>query len=850
MGIAGTELGNLHVQALLERLHLGSGGLLVLVHERLEAATGTLGFGEANVGNTADLGELTLDTVVHGDLVGLEGLHLAGNNGDLAGDTGVDTLGLGSDGHETHREVLAELLHLGGGLLAGSCEVLDSLGETAIGERGLLGESLVELLGSTTKSTVELGLVLGKLLVGFAELVVGLLGSLLQLLLEEGKGRGLALGISRAEFSEGNAGTALLVGDGSEGGLHLGLDGSTVSLGDLAHTQGEDVQAVVHVLDLLLGLLTEGVLGAGIEEDGIPNAARDVLGVGLDGASDACTVGSRLLVGSRGLLLEGVHCLDGVLHGESEVVLRNLGHGLHSVDHLATEGGTGTLAFGSELVHRCVRLPLELGNLLLEVVVDQPLGVLVHLLATLLNKLGTLLASGDGPADGGTELVLVCLLEDGDLLTTGSRFLGVALHDTGELGDLLLGSTIVLGNDTTKVVDLPAEGGLGKADVAPGIKLHAAGGSLESGVLLGLEGTLGAERSPHLGSLLSETALGMLAVAGKGLADLLELGVEAVGHLVELASGLGLTLVDETLELSIVLEVGTVTLVAELDHALHLGSDVVFHLGLGSTVLANDASGRVDPVVHLSDLATDSGSEVEQAHLELGGGLGNLSLGFRTSSLDVTHSLGVATVLERLLGVQGSGETHGGLTQGHVDFVTVLGHLGLDLGELSTVEATMALILLVAQARVALSCALNWRPSLLLAAFSPAEKRAILWFHEFMALFKSLVAFLAFSVIAAALAATCLLARSILALVAAAQAAVCFCQADTARRKFLAFSRRSAAAMARVFLLRALVALWRRLARDACLANFSWVRRIALFRLSLAILAFLAICLSMALWSL
>merc|ERR1712164_218319 len=658
MGIAGTELGNLHVQALLERLHLGSGGLLVLVHERLEVATGTLGFGEANVGNTADLGELTLDTVVHGDLVGLEGLHLAGNNRDLAGDTGVDTLGLGSDGHETHREVLAELLHLGGGLLAGSCEVLDSLGETAIGERGLLGESLVELLGSTTKSTVELGLVLGKLLVGFAELVVGLLGSLLQLLLEEGKGSGLALGISRAEFSEGNAGTALLVGDGSEGGLHLGLDGSTVSLGDLAHTQGEDVQAVVHVLDLLLGLLTEGVLGAGIEEDGIPNAARDVLGVGLDGASDACTVGSRLLVGSRGLLLEGVHCLDGVLHGESEVVLRNLGHGLHSVDHLATEGGTGTLAFGSELVHRCVRLPLELGNLLLEVVVDQPLGVLVHLLATLLNKLGTLLASGDGLADGGTELVLVCLLEDGDLLTTGSGLLGVALHDTGELGDLLLGSTIVLGNDTTKVVDLPAEGGLGKADVAPGIKLHAAGGSLESGVLLGLEGTLGAERSPHLGSLLSETALGMLAVAGKGLADLLEL--------------------------SIVLEVGTVTLVAELDHALHLGSDVVVHLGLGSTVLANDASGRVDPVVHLSDLATDSGSEVEQAHLELGGGLGNLSLGFRTSSLDVTHSLGVATVLERLLGVQGSGETHGGLTQGHVDFVTVLGHLGLDLGELST----------------------------------------------------------------------------------------------------------------------------------------------------------------------
>merc|ERR1711959_366892 len=143
------------------------------------------------------------------------------------------------------------------------------------------------------------------------------------------------------------------------------------------------------------------------------------------------------------------------------------------------------------------------------------------------------------------------------------------------------------------------------------------------------------------------------------------------------------------------------------------------------------------------------------------------------------------------------------------------------LANWAPVEATIALILLVAQARVALSCALNWRPSLLLAAFSPAEKRAILWFQEFMALFRSLVAFLAFSVIAAALAATCLLARSILALVAWAQAAVCFCQAETARRRFLALERRSALICLMVCALRLLVAAWRRLARDACLANFS-----------------------------
>merc|ERR1719409_2044298 len=435
---------------------------------------------------------------------------------------------------------------------------------------------------------------------------------------------------------------------------------------------------VVHVLDLAGGLLTEGILGAGVKGDGVHDAAGNVLGVLLDGLGDGSTLEGGLGMRLGGLLLEGVHLLDGGLHGEAEVTLGNRGHGLHGVHHLALERGTGTLAFGGELVHGLVGLLLELGDLLLEVVVDQPLGVLVELL----NSLGTLLTGGDGLADGGTELVLVGLLEDGDLLAASGGLLGVAAHDTSELGNLLLGGAVVRGDLTAERVDLLAEGGLGVTDVPPGIELHAAGGGLESGVLLGLERTLGVESGPDLGGLLSEAVLGVLAVTGKGLADGVELGVEAVGHLVELASGLDLTLVDEALELSVVLEVGLVALVAKLDHAAGLGVDVVVHLGLGSTVLANHVGGGVHTVVHLGHLAADGGLQVEQAHLELGGGLGHLGLGLIAGSLDVTHSLGVAAVLERLLGVEGSSETHGGLTEGHVDFVTVLGHLGLNLGEL------------------------------------------------------------------------------------------------------------------------------------------------------------------------
>merc|ERR1711966_536991 len=64
-------------------------------------------------------------------------------------------------------------------------------------------------------------------------------------------------------------------------------------------------------------------------------------------------------------------------------------------------------------------------------------------------------------------------------------------------------------------------------------------------------------------------------------------------------------------------------------------------------------------------------------------------------SLDVAHSLGVTLGLEGLLGVQGSLETHGSLLERHVNLVTVLRHLSLNIVELSSGGSNKPLDLVV-----------------------------------------------------------------------------------------------------------------------------------------------------------
>merc|ERR1712216_355251 len=242
---------------------------------------------------------------------------------------------------------------------------------------------------------------------------------------------------------------------------------------------------------------------------------------------------------------------------------------------------------------------------LVDAVTDGNLG------ATLLDELGTLLTLGDGLTDGVVELVLVGLLEGGNLTTALGGLSSVGLHDTGQVLDLLVSLSVVLLHDNTEVVDLLAELGLGLADLVDGIETHATGGGSHSGVLLGLHSLVLPESGPDTTSGLLELVLSVLAVLRELATDGGKSLIERHGHTVELAVGLSLTLLDELLELDVVLKVLLVTLVTELDHATHLSVHVGVHLSLGGAVGAHDTGGGVNPVVHLGHLLLHGGRKEE-----------------------------------------------------------------------------------------------------------------------------------------------------------------------------------------------------------------------------------------------
>merc|ERR1719486_1660641 len=142
---------------------------------------------------------------------------------------------------------------------------------------------------------------------------------------------------------------------------------------------------------------------------------------------------------------------------------------------------------------------LELGDLGGGLVVDEPLGVLVHLLAVLLDELGALLTGLDGLADGMLHLVLVGLLHGSELLATTLGLGGLLIDNTSQVLDLGIGLLVVLGDHVTEVLDLLLELGLGLADGIHGIELHAASGSGHLGVLLGLGLLVLLHLGPHGG---------------------------------------------------------------------------------------------------------------------------------------------------------------------------------------------------------------------------------------------------------------------------------------------------------------------------------------------------------------
>merc|ERR1712216_616985 len=105
-------------------------------------------------------------------------------------------------------------------------------------------------------------------------------------------------------------------------------------------------------------------------------------------------------MGLGGTLLESLHLLDTITDGNLEVTLGDIGGRADSVEHLLLHLSASRLGLEGKGLDGGVGLVTELGDLSVELVVHQPAGVLVHLGATLLNELGTLLTTGDSTTDG------------------------------------------------------------------------------------------------------------------------------------------------------------------------------------------------------------------------------------------------------------------------------------------------------------------------------------------------------------------------------------------------------------------------------------------------------------------
>merc|ERR1711881_667280 len=224
-------------------------------------------------------------------------------------------------------------------------------------------------------------------------------------------------------------------------------------------------------------------------------------------------------MGLGGTFLESLHLLDTITDGNLEVTLGDIGGRADSVEHLLLHLSASRLGLEGKGLDGGVGLVTGLGDLSVELVVHQPAGVLVHLGATLLDELGTLLSLLDGSTDGVVELVLVGFLEGSNRLAATGRLGGVSLHDTSELLNLGVSLLVVGTHDGTELVDLLAEGGLGLADLVEGIEAHTTGGGGHGSVLLGLHSLLLPESTPHTSGGLAELVLSVLAVLRELLAD-------------------------------------------------------------------------------------------------------------------------------------------------------------------------------------------------------------------------------------------------------------------------------------------------------------------------------------------
>merc|ERR1719506_1603042 len=249
--------------------------------------------------------------------------------------------------------------------------------------------------------------------------------------------------VVRVDLGLGDGVTEVLHGTSVTGGIR-GTGTAKSSSGALALSVDLVEDRGGGSLDLLGGLGTESKLGASLGGDGTRDHASDTALVAgelheesLAGHGGSGTGAGRLAHESEHLALTGSD-------GETEVLLGDGRGGTDGVHHLLLELSAGSLGLECDGLEGRVGLLGELGHLSLKTEGHGSLGLLVHGLANLEDSGGTTLTLLDGGAEGALKLGLVGLLEGCNELAAGTGASLVAAHNTGELGDSLVGLLVVL----------------------------------------------------------------------------------------------------------------------------------------------------------------------------------------------------------------------------------------------------------------------------------------------------------------------------------------------------------------------------------------------------------------------
>merc|ERR1712054_694521 len=671
MGSGASELGDLE----------GS-GTLVLIQELAELATSTDGGRLTVVGKLGDTTELGTSATVDTHLLGAVGGNLAGHDGDLTREASLEVLNSGGHTVEGGSERLASVADVTLGLGTGTGDVLHSVGETVVSESSLPGDLLVDLVDSTTHGGISVGAVLGELLVGLAELSVGTLLGLGHGSLEGGQDSHLAGSRGIVGTTDGSSGTLAggidLGGKSSNVGLHGSLDSTSVG----THLVGVGSDVAVGLGHLLGSLGLKRKHGAVEARHSVAEGALGSLGGGAELAGNGST-GSSTATGSSSLVA-GNLVENSLGHADRglEVVLGLSGSGTDSEKHLLLHLSTSVLGLETEVLDGATNVGSELGDLGSDTHVEGSLGLGRHVGEALLNLSHAVLTVADSTGNGIHELGAVGLHHGSEHGTTLAGLDSVLVDNASQALHLAIELTVVADNGGVELGHALAELALGIAEGISDIETSTTRLVGELAVHAHLVLLLLGDGRVQLGGLAGEHAGSMSAVATHDTTDLGDLVVVVGSHGIHTSDGLGLVARNETLELTVTLEVGLVAVVTELDHTLGLGIHVGIDLGLLELVLLDDTRELGNTSVGLGDPLLNSGTELEDVHLELGLGSSDLAGGLSLGSGDVAHSGRKATVVEGRERVEGSLHARSRRLECHVSVGAVAGHTGASLAEL------------------------------------------------------------------------------------------------------------------------------------------------------------------------